>query len=487
MHRPNASDTGRKEQEAQARQLSQTPCTGQTPASQDGKSRKPKPGSSVELHPLAKHQRHRTERAGSPSPAAQSNSTRWPNNSDTGRKQQGAQARQLSRTPRIGQTPATQDGRSRKRKPGSSVKLHKLAKHQHHRTVGAGSPSPAAQSNSTRWPNNSDTGRKEQGAQAQELSRTPPVRHTPATQDGRSRKRKLGSSVELHALAKHQRHRTEGAGSANSAAQSNSARWPNTSNTGRKEQEAQGRQLSRTPCVGQTPVTQDRRSRKCKPSSSVELHALAKYQQHRTEGAGTQARQLSRTPHAGKTPATQDGRSRKRKLGSSVELHALAKHQRHRTEGAGSASLVGLSNSARWPNTSDTVELHALAKHQRHRTEGAGSTSLGGQSNSARWPNTSNTGRKEQEAQGRQLSRTPCVGQTPVTQDRRSRKCKPSSSVELHTLAKYQRHRTEGAGTQARQLSRTPHAGKTPATQDGRSRKRKPGISVELHTLAKHQ
>ncbi len=231
MRRPNASDTGRKEQEAQARQLSRTPCAGQTPASQDGKSRKPKPGSSVELHPLAKHQRHRTERAGSPSPAAQSNSTHWPNNSDTGRKEQEAQARQLSRTPRVGQTPATQDGRSRKRKPGSSVELHKLAKHQHHRTEGAGSASPAAQSNSTRWPNTSDTGQKEQEAQAQELSRTPPVGQTPATQDGRSRKHKPGRSVELRRwpntsdtvelrpLAKHQHHRTEGAGSASPAAQ----------------------------------------------------------------------------------------------------------------------------------------------------------------------------------------------------------------------------------------------------------------------------
>ncbi len=275
------------------------------PETQNGRDGEQRPGNPIILHAPAKHQRHRTEGAGRASPAAQLNSTCRPNTSNTGQKEQEAQARQLSRTPCAGQTPATQDGRCRKCKHGSSVKLHPLAKHQRHRTEGAGSARPTAQSNSTHWPNTSDTGRKVQEAQARQLSRTPPVDQTPATQDGRSRKRKPGSSVELHPLAKHQRHRTEGAGSANPAAQSNSTRWPNTSDTERKEQEAQARQLSRTPPVGQT-------------------------------------------------PATQDGRSRKRKPGSSVELHPLAKHQRHRTEGAGSASPAAQSNSTRWPNTSDT-------------------------------------------------------------------------------------------------------------------------------------
>ncbi len=172
----------------------------------------------------------------------------------------------------------TQDGRSRKRKPGSSVKIHALAKHQRHRTEGAGRANPAAQSNSTHRPNTSDTERKEQEAQTWQLSQTPRTGQIPATQNGSCRKHKPGSSVELHAPAKYQRHRTEGAGSANPAAQSNSTHRTNTSDTGRKEQEAQARQRSRTPHVGQTPVTQDGRSSKRKPGSSVKLHAQAKHQ-----------------------------------------------------------------------------------------------------------------------------------------------------------------------------------------------------------------
>ncbi len=143
---------------------------------------------------------------GSACPTAQSNSTVWPNTSDTGWKVQEAQARQLSQTPHADQISATQDGRSRKHKPGSSVELHAPAKHQRRRTVAEGRACPAAQLNSTVWPNTSNTGWKEQEAQARQLSRTPRFGQTPAIQDGRSRKRKHGSSVELHTSVKHQRY-----------------------------------------------------------------------------------------------------------------------------------------------------------------------------------------------------------------------------------------------------------------------------------------
>ncbi len=266
---------------------------------QNGRDREHRPGNPIILHAPEKHQRHRTEGAGRASPAAQLKSTHWPNTSDTGRKEQEAQTRQLSQTPRTGQIPATQDGRSRKGKPGSSVKLHAPAKYQRHLMEGAGRANPAAQSKSTHWPNTSDTGRKEQEGQTRQLSQTPRTGQIPATQNGRSRKRKPGSSVKLHAPAKYQRHLTKGAGRANPAAQSNSTHRPNTSNTERKLQEALARQLSQTPRTGQIPATHEGRSRKGKPGSSVKLHAPTKYQRHMKEG----------------------------KPGSSVKLHAPAKYQ----------------------------------------------------------------------------------------------------------------------------------------------------------------